>query len=88
MKRNQILRPDFSGIKNVEVKFVFIFLFNDLDGKRPFWIDIAFYGVFEVLSVEVWMNSVKTNTNTMLDAHTRVLTAYFKCLIPNKAIDT
>src|SRR5271165_7291249 len=52
---NQILRNDFGGIENVEIKLRFVFLRQDLKTEFPFE-EVAFLnGIEHVPAMEVWV---------------------------------
>lgn len=50
---NQILWPDFSGVKNVEIKLVLFRFRDDLDSKFPLGIAAVFDGFHQILPVEI-----------------------------------
>ena len=53
LKRNKFLRPKFGRIKNIKVEFMFVFLFNGLNGEGPFRETAVSYSLFQVFSMEV-----------------------------------
>jgi len=53
VKWNQILRPHFCSIKDVEVEFMLVFLLNDLNCERPFRISTVVDRLFKILSMEI-----------------------------------
>ena len=54
LKRNLFLRPNLGRIKNIKVEFMFVFLFNSLNGEGPFRETAVSYSLFQVFSMEVW----------------------------------
>ena len=53
LKRNIFLRPNLSRVKNIKVEFMFVFLFNGLNGEGPFRETAVSYSLFQILSMEV-----------------------------------
>ena len=54
LKRNIFLRPNLGRVKNIKVEFMFVFLFNGLNGEGPFRETVVIYSLFQVFSMEVW----------------------------------
>jgi hypothetical protein len=51
LNRNKFLGPH---IKNIKVEFMLIFLFNNLDSKRPLWWTSVLNSFIKTLSVRIW----------------------------------
>ena len=52
-KRNLFLRPNLGRVKNIKVEFMFVFLFNGLNGEGPFRETAVGYRLFQIFSMEV-----------------------------------
>ena len=50
---NEIFRPQFGDIEDIEVKIVFLRGGDALDPKRPSWIGAALNRLFEIFTVEI-----------------------------------
>jgi len=53
VNRYQRFRPDFSSIKDIEIKTVLVFFLDNLNTELPFGIHAILNGFVEVLPVEI-----------------------------------
>lgn len=53
LERNKLFWPDFGCIENIEIKIVFIFLCNHLNGESPLGIGTIIDSLVQIFAMEV-----------------------------------
>ena len=67
LQRHELFRPDFGRVENVEVKFVFILLFNHLDCEGPLGEGAVLDSFFEIFAMEIWANTMSFSLQEILN---------------------
>ena len=89
LERNLFLGPNFRRVKNIKVEFMFVFLFNGLNGEGPFRETAVIYSFFQVFSMEVWEGGIQSEFYGGYKSSylTRILATDFESFIPNETMN-